>query len=855
MQRMVQACAYPVALIVAPAGYGKTVGLRQYLESLDSPHVRFDVRPEHETLHGFVRGFAESMVSVAPEMRAALGDALRGPSTAPQLAEWAATHLREFHGLVAIDDLHLASDHGITVFLRSLIERLKGQVCWVVASRSTPALPIATWMTYGDMDIVVDERDLAFTVDEAKQAGDETGACEEELRRFIEMTGGWATALSFAMRSRVRTSELEAIGHATREMVYRYLAEQVYEQLSDVERQLLHLAAYMPVIDVELLVAAGFPDAYALLEQLRKRTAFLSIEGERTYRCHDLFREFLQYQVERMGGAICSAVQYKVAQVLRDYGCIAAALRIYARLRAIDEVRDILAGMGFELLDTGLSDAASAAIEVLPQAIANGDPAILLIRASIEKNRGHFDRAEKLLTAATDVAQDPLTTAHIKLRQANLWFEQVRDVSSVLNTLSLADLPVDMQATAIGYLLASHALNGRETEAMALFPVACRLAVEVESDLERARLYHRCGIAAYALLKPLEEVEAFFHQAIAVADRGGYFVTSTAAIGALAEIRVVYHDDYEGRAVIGEKALAAAEKAGDAFSMESALVRVINAYCDLGEFDRAARFFEQLGQWKIHGLGRSGWTAACRAMFAAVDGRFEDAYDFIGSSKNSCSFDKVLNTSMRALYALSAGRTQLAVPLCDDVSLQLRSGGFATLHAKACAEVARLIAVIVYAYGKQPHRARELLLQPSIVVTAYTKPLQSLAQSVVQSSGRLNKSDVRAAAEGMREAGRGGIAAVLDAALPKFVTCEQNVPLSPAEAAILRALDLGCSPKQIAFSTGRSVHTVRTLIQRAVERLGCSGRQEALAMARRMGMLDSRPEQDAPLPARKASEL
>src|SRR5690348_13504148 len=108
MQRMTQACAYPVALVVAPAGYGKTVALRQYLETLDSPHARFDVRPEHETLPGFVRGFAEAAASAAPEMRAALGDALRGTSTAAQLAKWAATHLREFSGVIAIDDLHLA---------------------------------------------------------------------------------------------------------------------------------------------------------------------------------------------------------------------------------------------------------------------------------------------------------------------------------------------------------------------------------------------------------------------------------------------------------------------------------------------------------------------------------------------------------------------------------------------------------------------------------------------------------------------------------------------------------------------------------------------------------------------------
>jgi DNA-binding CsgD family transcriptional regulator len=54
---------------------------------------------------------------------------------------------------------------------------------------------------------------------------------------------------------------------------------------------------------------------------------------------------------------------------------------------------------------------------------------------------------------------------------------------------------------------------------------------------------------------------------------------------------------------------------------------------------------------------------------------------------------------------------------------------------------------------------------------------------------------------------------------------------------MLLALEAGYSPKEIAAQTRRSMHTVRTLIQRAVQRLECNGRQEALAEARRLGFL------------------
>jgi DNA-binding CsgD family transcriptional regulator len=61
--------------------------------------------------------------------------------------------------------------------------------------------------------------------------------------------------------------------------------------------------------------------------------------------------------------------------------------------------------------------------------------------------------------------------------------------------------------------------------------------------------------------------------------------------------------------------------------------------------------------------------------------------------------------------------------------------------------------------------------------------------------------------------------------------------LTPAELGVMRALDQGQSTKEIAACSGRSLYTVRTLVQRATAKLGCSGRQEALAALRRRGFL------------------
>jgi DNA-binding NarL/FixJ family response regulator len=61
--------------------------------------------------------------------------------------------------------------------------------------------------------------------------------------------------------------------------------------------------------------------------------------------------------------------------------------------------------------------------------------------------------------------------------------------------------------------------------------------------------------------------------------------------------------------------------------------------------------------------------------------------------------------------------------------------------------------------------------------------------------------------------------------------------LTPAELRVIRDLAAGLTPKQIADEMGRSVYTVQTHIQNVIDKFGCHGRAEAIAAARRNGLL------------------
>lgn len=87
--------------------------------------------------------------------------------------------------------------------------------------------------------------------------------------------------------------------------------------------------------------------------------------------------------------------------------------------------------------------------------------------------------------------------------------------------------------------------------------------------------------------------------------------------------------------------------------------------------------------------------------------------------------------------------------------------------------------------------------------------------------------------------GYGGIRRVLQIAISRTdMRRETDVGgLTPAEKGVLEALGNGLSPKDIADETGRSVYTIQAHIQNAIRKLGCSGRNEAMTIARKRGLI------------------
>ncbi|HET7813062.1 MAG TPA: LuxR C-terminal-related transcriptional regulator [Candidatus Baltobacteraceae bacterium] len=851
LERISQAAFQRVVLIVAPAGYGKSVALRQFLDTLaDVPVARFDLRAEHRTLLGFLRGFSQAVESFAPDALKTVSGAYQknaASSTAgADLAMWMHAHIKTFTGVIAIDDLQLAENEPeITRFLVSLIERTKGRVRWIISSRSVLDLPVGSWLAYGEMDLGIDEHDLGFTIEEAKQTAKASRVAvrDEELQQILTMTSGWPTAMSFALRSSTRSVDLRNITATTREMVYRYLAEQVYGSLGDEDRELLHLIAFLPEIDLEVLRHAGYNRAKALIEGLRDRVAFIYPERPNVYRAHDLFAAFLRNEVELQGDEVLRHTYVRAGRALEATGNIAAALERYAKSRSSDDVLRLLGEHGFGLIAQAQSDAVSAALESLDENERSDNALVLGLRALREAESGRLDRAQTLYERGIAASHDVRLKAELAVRLAVLLFDQQRFAVDLLEPYPEdPNLPLETRARALSMLIPCFAYLGRAREAFEAMTAAQKFYAVIDSQEVRAQLYHRCGIAALILDLPFETVQEYFGKAQELASGAGLFFTLAAALSGLETVALIYEDDLTKAAWLAQQSMNAALKAGARVSVQSALLQLAHIETRRGTPERLMALEKQFASTITSDIDRSWYIIPTRAILAAWDGRFEDAYRLLSShrDRSTYKFDRVTHSALAAVYAFGANEREASRNAVSQTLELLNEGGFEGLHGARSAEIARVLCAVVETLSGRLTSAQRIMNQKMFAAGAVVEAARACASAVIRASKNPALTDeVTDALGGLQTAGAGGVALLVERLLS--ATSEKahdpESPLTPAELEVFQGLADGLSPKEIAQQKGRSVYTVQAHIQNVIKKLGCSGRDQALSIARKNGLV------------------
>lgn len=375
-----------LALIQAPAGFGKTSLLAQFfhatraaglptawlsLDGTDNDCTRF--------LQHLIAALEVPGVGSSVAFKEALGSGARLPPTiASDLLSNAVAEL-DRDVVVCVDDYHVLSDAAIEQLMASLMQSPNSRLSWVIATRVTPSgLPLSRLRLLGEL-LEIDARDLKFSPRESCQffsaaAGVALAPALAEL--LNERAEGWVAGLQLASLTLAGSEDPAGIVRRFSGMnrnIAEFLHSEVLARLDDNTARFLLDTAILTRMNTELCnYVAERSDSRTRLDELEALNLFIfSLDDERVwYRYHQLFAGFLEQRLREFEPERARHLHERAAQWLEENGQGIDAIEHALKARAFGRAARLLDRLGlYEQGQIGLQETLAAQIpsEVLEQ--------------------------------------------------------------------------------------------------------------------------------------------------------------------------------------------------------------------------------------------------------------------------------------------------------------------------------------------------------------------------------------------------------------------------------------------------------------------------------------------------------
>ena len=193
---------YPLTVLEAPAGYGKTTAVRDYLDSRKIRPLWISFRP----MIGCSEYCWEKVSTKAEKMDSGAGAALKSlgfPVDAPQrnriLSILNRLELPD-PTVVVLDNYEIVTDPLLSRLLLQVAEDEIENLHLVVLTRDTTLLDFVPLLLHEKCH-VISQHQIKFTADEVRDYGSMTGsaATDAEIRRIAEYTDGWISMIYMLM--------------------------------------------------------------------------------------------------------------------------------------------------------------------------------------------------------------------------------------------------------------------------------------------------------------------------------------------------------------------------------------------------------------------------------------------------------------------------------------------------------------------------------------------------------------------------------------------------------------------------------------------------------------------------------
>lgn len=397
-------------LLSGPAGFGKTTLLSEFVAQLRPPVAWVSL---DEGDNDPVR-FWTYVIAACQTVREGLGESALGLFRTPQPLPVEAVPAILINDLVeldrdlvlVLDDYHTIQNENIHAGFSFLLEHLPGNLHIAVSTRVDPPWPLARYRARNQL-VEIRAQDLRFTVEEATNFLNRMmgmNLTTEEVAALEERTEGWVTGLQLAALSMKGRSDIAGFIKAfTGSHVYvaEYLLEEVLQQQPEDVQAFLLKTSILERLNAGLCEAvAGCQNGQAMLMALQRANIFVFPLDDESwwFRYHHLFADLLQARLRQaLSADEIADMHRRAAGWLAQNGSAVGAVNHFLAARDFDQAARLVEQNTFPLMTRGELATLLRWIDALPSDLTLRRPAFLLAKAWALTFAGAAGQVETLL--------------------------------------------------------------------------------------------------------------------------------------------------------------------------------------------------------------------------------------------------------------------------------------------------------------------------------------------------------------------------------------------------------------------------------------------------------------------------
>jgi len=421
IERLQAGLSFNLALVSAPAGFGKTTILSEWARC-SQPQIGVAWVSLDEGDNDPVR-FWDYFIAALKTLQPAAGDnalALLHSPQPPPIEPVLMTLINDIAAIpsdftVVLDDYHFIKSPHIHAGINFLLDHLPPRMHLVIATRADPPLPLAHFRGRGTV-LEIGADDLRFTLDEAASLLKELEGPElsaEDVSALNARTEGWAVGLKMAALSLRRQQDIPGFIAAftgSQRYIMDYLIEEVLQQQPKEVQDFLLKTSVLGRLTASLCDAlTGRTDSHDMLLNLEHANLFIVPldESREWYRYEHLFAELLCHQLEIASGTRAVAgLHQQASQWYQDNGFLDDAINHALAARDWEKAVSLLSEVSELQKKTGEMSTLLNWLQVVPKEALLTRPQLCINYSAALLFTGQLDAAEAVLRYLEPVASE-----------------------------------------------------------------------------------------------------------------------------------------------------------------------------------------------------------------------------------------------------------------------------------------------------------------------------------------------------------------------------------------------------------------------------------------------------------------